>query len=224
MTLVTSTRQDGNMGLHVGDDPLHVLANRRRFLTQHALDLNNLIMADQIHGDHIEIVTSSQRGYGAMTHTNAIPACDALITTDPSLILGIVTADCVPIILWDSTRPLYAAIHAGWKGTAKTITLKTLQQCRTLGGSLATLYAMIGPSIGACCYKVGEATATACGCEGDASLDLQHLNYRQLIQEGLDPSHITIDKTCTSCHHDRYFSYRADQGQTGRMLTIITSQ
>lgn len=217
-----STRDDGNMGLHVGDDPLRVAANRQRFLAAHGFGPDDLITADQIHGDTVTIVTTANRGQGSRDHASAIPACDALITADPDLVLGIVTADCVPILLWDEHRGVIGAVHAGWKGTARHITAKTVETMnRLFGCDPGSLHARIGPAIGPCCYAVGSDTAHACGCAGAARLDLPDLNRQQLLAHGLAGDRIATLAVCTSCRNNRYFSHRADDGRTGRIMALI---
>lgn len=223
ITYAISTRHDGNMGLHVGDDPLNVIKNRQLFLEKNALTLDTLITANQVHSDTIRIVTAQECAKGARDHSTAIPSCDALITNEPHVTLGIVTADCVPVLLYDPVAGVIAAIHAGWKGTASNITQKTLQKMvDTWGCNPQNIHAFIAPAIGVCCYEVGDDTALQCGCAGASHLDLKKINYDQLLSMNVSQDNITLSPLCTSCHNDDYFSYRADQGQTGRIMAVIS--
>jgi hypothetical protein len=126
-----------------------------------------------------------------------VPGVDALITRQPNLPLVIRCADCAPVFLVDRRTPAIALIHSGKKGTRANIVGATL---RALPG--ADL-AFIGPCIGPCHYE----------------MDLWGAIEKQLT--GLEVHH---PRLCTACHLDRYYSYRAEQGQTGRMLAVLAIQ
>lgn len=146
-----SSRLNGQNALNLGfaewDARENVLENRRRFQTgMKALDLK-LIALRQIHSD---VICEVER---ALTEP-----CkgDASVTSHPGLLLGIQTADCVPILLVDPTKRAVAAIHAGWRGTLARIAQKTIGQMQMRFGSKpADLLAALGPAIGGCCYEVG---------------------------------------------------------------------
>jgi YfiH family protein len=161
--------------------------------------------------------------------------CDALITGRPGCILGILTADCVPLLLIDPKRRLAAAVHAGWRGTLLGVACRTVQRLvEELGSRPEDLLATIGPSIGPCCYSVGEEVIQALRAdwpefEGAAvrrskslcHLDLRALNRLQLLQSGLAPANLHVLGDCTACRTDLYFSHRAESGLTGRQLSLV---
>jgi YfiH family protein len=141
-----------NLGFTDWDSRENVLENRRRF--QSALDATDLtlISLKQIHSDVIHVFN---------TAPNEPCKGDASITNRPGLLLGVQTADCVPILLVDPRKRAIAAIHAGWRGTLARIAIKAIGQMQMhFGTNPADLLAAIGPSIGGCCYEVGTEVAT----------------------------------------------------------------
>lgn len=130
-----------------------VNANRKRLLAALGAEGMALVTLRQFHSDIIrevrEAPAQSLRG-------------DALVTREPGLLLGVQTADCVPILLADPRRRVVAAVHAGWRGTLKRIVTKTLGRMRMLHGTKpADVLAALGPGIGACCYEVGPEVVQA---------------------------------------------------------------
>jgi YfiH family protein len=141
-----------NLGFAEWDTRENVLENRRRFQSALAASGLELISLKQIHSDVIHLF-------------DAAPAepCrgDASVTNCPDLLLGVQTADCVPILLVDPKKRAVAAVHAGWRGTLQRIVVKAIGKMQMQFGSKpADLLAAIGPSIGGCCYEVGTEVAT----------------------------------------------------------------
>lgn len=210
------------MALHVGDDEYTVVENRKRFLDSYALNIQNLICLDQTHSSNVTVISRESAGAGAFSHDKAIKNCDAIITAEKDLILGIMTADCVPIVLFDNNKGVVAAVHAGWRGTAGGIVKKTAtMMVEDFGCAPQNINAKIFPSIDKCCYEVGDDTAAQCGCGGENRLDLQRLNFEQLTLLAIPKENIEIDKTCTACGDKNLYSYRADGGTTGRFMSFI---
>ena len=218
-----SKKHDGNMALHTGDNAETVIRNRKIFLGGFGLNLERLVCLNQTHSSNIKIITSDDIGKGAFSNDDALNDSDAAITNCVGVILCIMTADCVPILLSDEEKGVVAVIHAGWRGTAANIASKTaLIMMEDFGSHAGDIKAQILPSIGICCYEVGNETATLCGCAGQNSLDLKKLNASQLIKAGLKDAHIEISDKCTSCDNEEYFSYRAENGTVGRFMSFIT--
>ena len=160
---------------------------------------------------------------------------DAIVTNQPGVLVAVETADCVPILLLDPSRGVYAAVHAGWRGTLGGIVTKTVKVMQDRFGShLRSIRAAIGPSIGVCCYEV-NGTVLAPLKRGfsywadvvenvkgtKAHLDLRGLNRRQLEEAGISPGRIETVNLCTACHPDLFHSYRRDGARTGRMMSGI---
>ena len=108
-----------NLGTGRGDDPENVLENYRRLGSALGFDIHNVVLPRQTHSDIVLTVTEEHRGAGLFTPP--LPECDGLITNTPGLALVIFTADCTPILFWDSVTGAVGAAHAGWRGTAKAI-------------------------------------------------------------------------------------------------------
>ena len=108
-----------------------------------------------MHQGHVEVVTDAHRGRGARSDGDAIPATDALITRRPGVVLAVMTADCVPVIVFDPTLPAVGIAHAGWAGTLLHVTRRTVEKMQAeFGSDPGSLVAAVGPSIGPATYEV----------------------------------------------------------------------
>jgi YfiH family protein len=145
---------------------------------------------------------------------------DALVSD--GRLVGVRTADCVPILLADPRSRAVAAIHAGWRGTAANIVARAVQVLITsYHARPEEVLAAIGPSIGHCCYEVGPEVAEKFGPAGigRVHLDLPGENARQLRAAGVGD--VWKAGACTFCEASRYYSYRREKERTGRMLSWI---
>jgi len=219
-----------SMALHTGEDPDSVVTNRRKAASMLGDDKAwEFVLADQTHGDHIAIIDKKQ-SMGWQDRESAVAHCDALVTDQKGVMLGILTADCVPILLYDPKHKVVGAIHAGWKGSVAGITAKcvALMQ-REFNSNPSEIIAGIAPSIGGCCYEVGsEVAAYFADYEGALRpkgekymLDLPEVNRLQLIDAGVPAFQIERSGICTACHEDDFFSYRKTQGCSGRFMSMI---
>jgi len=219
---------DFSLALHTGEDPETILDNRRLLAGIFGTNAG-YVSVRQVHGDGIHIVESSEN-LGWTQEEKQIHA-DALITEIPGVVLTILTADCVPVLLFDPVRRAAGAVHAGWRGTAQSILPKTVRKmAETYGSRPENLIAAIGPAIGGCCYEVGtevaeqfESFPEALESAGNGTyrLDLKEINRRQLLAAGMRPERIEISPVCTSCENDRFFSYRKEGGCSGRFMSCI---
>src|SRR5207248_5049020 len=148
---------------------------------------------------------------------------DALLSDAPGRIVGVKTADCVPILLADERHRAVAAVHAGWRGTASGIVQKTIAAMAARWNTRpADLHAAIGPAIGACCYEVGpEVAVQFTGVAERAHIDLAEANRRELLAAGVDPTHIWTAGLCTFCHADQFHSFRRDPEAAARLISFI---
>jgi polyphenol oxidase len=219
-----------SLALHTGEDPTKIIANRKslsRLLnTDHKL---HYIVANQTHSDHIKVI-KKQESKGWESLEDAIEDCDALITDIEGVVLSILTADCVPVILYDKKKKVVAAVHAGWKGTQAEIVKKTVEKMvETFGSTPNDILAGIAPSIGSCCYEVGEDVAGHFFKTPEAftqkdekyMLDLSYLNKKQLLDAGIEKENIEMSHICTACEVERFFSYRKEKGCSGRFMSMI---
>jgi polyphenol oxidase len=146
---------------------------------------------------------------------------DALVSNQRGVIVGIRTADCVPILMVDERNRAVAAVHAGWRGTAAGIAAAAVKEMTARYGSRPEdLYASIGPAIGVCCYEVGPDVAHHFGIltAAPVKIDLAAMNERQLAETGV--GNIWQSGQCTFCESERYFSFRREKEAAGRMLSF----
>ena len=221
---------DFSLALHTGEAPKSIIDNRKHLARQIQTDKAlHFIVANQTHSDNIYCIKKEEtKGWECLS--DAVEECDALITDIPNVMLTILTADCVPILLFDRKKRVVAAIHAGWRGTVSEITRKTVEKMKSVYGSKAEdIYAGIAPSIGNCCYEVGEDVAKHFTSiphayqakEDKYMLDLPTINKEQLLACGLKEKHIEMSNICTACEVERFFSYRKEQGCSGRFMSMI---
>jgi hypothetical protein len=153
---------------------------------------------------------------------------DALISDTPGLVIGVRTADCVPVLLADVRLRTIAAIHAGWRGTAAQIVPSAIRQMGdTFGTRVEDLVAAIGPCIGPCCYEVGPEVARQFvtwipemeHAVSPVRLNLPKANAQQLRDAGV--TDIFVSGECTFCLVERYHSYRRDKEAAGRLLSFV---
>jgi YfiH family protein len=159
------------------------------------------------------------------------PLADAAVAVAPGLLLGIQTADCLPILLVDPKRSFVAAAHAGWRGTAKGVAARAVESLVARGSRPEDLVAAIGPCVGPCCYEVGDEVREALGPSGAGffrpgpngrpHLDLRAANAQKLLDAGLrrEALHHTAD--CTRCRPELYHSFRRDGRRCGRMISFV---
>ena len=216
-----------NLALHVGDDVEKVLRNRKAFAEAIGVDANRFTTCQQVHGSKVVQVTEELVGSGALDFANTIADTDALSTNLPDVSLMLFYADCVPVLLADLETGAIGLAHAGWRGTVANIGTKTLAAMgEAFGTKPENVLAAIGPSIGACCYEVDDFVRDqANGYEdffapkggGKYQLDLWGMNAKQLQEAGVSEGNITVAGVCTNDNVELFCSYRAEQGNTGRM-------
>lgn len=162
-------------------------------------------------------------------HSGCVGEGDALVTNHGGTLLGVRTADCVPILFVDRQRRVVAAVHAGWRGTAEEVAMRALERMQAeFNCNSSNIEAAIGPAIGACCYEVGTEVATRfrkffperTDLSRAAHIDLAEASRRQLVAAGVPPEHIYTGTPCTQCS-DEMHSYRRDGAKAGRMYSVI---
>ncbi|QJD80258.1 peptidoglycan editing factor PgeF [Spirosoma rhododendri] len=209
-----------NLGINTADDPANVDENRLRFFSAIGTTEFGFASAHQVHGTAVLHVTEAGRYEGY----------DALMTNVSDLLIGVTVADCVPILIYDSGQRAVAAVHAGWRGTVGRIVQETITQMQQqFGTQPADCHIYIGTCIDQHAFDIGPEVAT----QFDASLlgtnpqtgrtcaDLKRANMNLCLAMGVPASQIEVSPFSTVANNDDYFSYRAEQGQTGRMLAVI---
>lgn len=224
-----------NMGLHTGDDQERVLINRRLVAEALDLDYHDFVAAEQVHSNQVYIVKTEDIGRGAIEYQDSIPGVDALITAETRIPLISFYADCVPLLIMEPGKRIIALAHAGWKGTVLKIAWKTVEEMkRVYQVSPENLWVGIGPSISRDYYEVDDRVIdhfkesytnysdfiTAKGT-GKFLLDLQAANTYLFEKAGVPSRQIINSGFCTYRNNNYFYSYRKEQGITGRMASII---
>ncbi len=219
------------------DDAENIYENRRRFLKLFAGDWT-LTGCWQIHSADVRVVHNQQEANQKPGVLGDDQYCDALVSKTPKILLAVKTADCVPILIGDSTTGAFAAVHAGWRGTSTSIVRRAIEQLQQeYSVRAAGLRAAIGPAANVCCYEVGSEvinlfkerfpqsghllTPTR---EGHARIDLHQANRDQLIKAGVLPDRIHSAPLCTMDRNALFFSYRREKklnGRVGRLMSVI---
>jgi YfiH family protein len=157
------------------------------------------------------------------------------VTANRRIAIGVLTADCLPLVLAARDTGMFSVIHAGWQGTLLGIAVRAVQELAAAGAVPGDMMAVLGPSIGSCCYQVGDEVYGAFehkwrGRLGEAfrrtdpwHLDLQKANRLQLQDAGIRGENIAAVGLCTCCRRDLFFSHRRDGVRTGRMLAFATA-
>lgn len=221
----------GDLGFSEREEHRTVEANRRMLLEEVGLRAEQLVTAEQVHSARVRVVGASEKGRGALDRESRLPATDALVTAEEGICLMVLAADCVPVLLYEPVCRVVAAVHAGWRGTAARIVEQTVQVMqKQFGCRPEQIRAGIGPSIGPCCFEVGEEVAQVfrdlcprqpeivrpAATSGKYQVDLWETNRQELLEAGLLPAHIEVAGMCSKCHPDHFFSYRRDGEKAGR--------
>jgi len=222
-----------NFSSREGDLPGRVRENWRRLEEAAGLPARGWALLSQVHGARVERIRA---GGAACHHRRDHPEADAMVSDRRGLVLGVLTADCLPVVLAVPGSGAVALAHAGWRGTLEGVVQAAVRElCAVAGAAPRDILAVLGPAIGVCCYRVGEEVRDAFRArwgiaharsaftrEGDGQrLDLQAANLRQLRAAGVPANAVATVPLCTSCRRDLFFSYRRDGRRSGRMLNFV---
>lgn len=215
-----------NLGLHVGDDPANVVANRRRAAATVGLDLADLVFCRQSHGAAVAVVDAQDRGLGTLSDSDALDATDAMVTTEPGVGLVVMVADCVPIVMIDPQARVLACVHAGWRGTVAGVTGAAVAAMVEHGADASRLVVGIGPAVSPHRYQVGadvhDAVTASFGARASSlvppdgtgrwTFDVVAANRMALADAGVNPANIhdtgITDTTGDQRNEPEFFSDR----------------
>ncbi|HET6401092.1 MAG TPA: peptidoglycan editing factor PgeF [Candidatus Kapabacteria bacterium] len=208
-----------NLSSHVGDEQANVDENRRLFFEAIGVPAGTKqVYQNQVHSSNVHIVHGDE---------GVVKESDALITSEPNVLLGVTVADCTPILLYAPKSKLIAAVHAGWRGTEQMIALAAVRKMIELGAEPSGIFAFIGASASGEKYEVGLEVATLFEekhlvelAGGKYLLDVKAANLDQLLFAGIPREHIEVSPLCTILD-ERLHSYRRDGKRSGRMLAVI---
>ena len=213
------------------DSSENIFENRRRFLNAFDKDFQ-LSTAWQVHGGDVKIVRNQT------DVKNSEEKYDALVSDLENVLVGVKTADCVPVLIGDKKTKAFAAVHAGWRGTVESIAVKAVEKMKKeFGTNPNDLIAAIGPAATCKNYEIGQDVIDAFNekfpqseklfrrtRDGHALVDLYEANIDQLLSIGVAAENISISPLCTMERTDLFFSYRVEKrlyGKTGRLLSVI---
>jgi len=212
-----SDKTDGSLSfLWPGEN---VAENRYQFFKNLGVDVDQLMLMEQIHGANVAQVDKKE--------SDRVDGVDALITSEKNIILGVETADCVPVFAYNTFTNTVGVAHAGWRGIEAGIIESFVNK---FSDKSENLFISIGPHIQSCCFEVkSDVQAKFAKYPQAIRLDFGkfYVSLSQIIQEklialGVREENIQISEEC-SCCSDKYFSYRRDKMQNpGAMLGIIT--
>ena len=223
-----------SMALHTTKDEEAIILNRKALMKELNFELENCVFANQTHSSNIYKVQKQDIGAGAFHASSAIKNCDALYTREKNILLGVFSADCVPILLYDKEQQMIAAIHAGWIGTTSRIVSKMIDTfLYEEDSNPSELYAYIGPAIEFLNYEVGDDVVDAIETlpldskrfiipkdNGKFLVDLKGINYQLLLDAKIPDTHIFMHHGDTYEDEENYFSYRKRK-EDGRNMTFI---
>ena len=184
---------------------------------------DNIYLPVQKHTDKVHVLDSGMEPVVA----------DAVLTDRKGVLIGVLAADCVPLLIFDRIRHVAGAVHAGWRGTSKQILRNTIEMMKQrFSSSTGDILIAIGPSIKRCCYEVdGDVKGTVEDATGKGDyyverdgkyyLDLSSANMMQAISAGVSETNIWRSGECTCCNPERFYSYRHEKGKTGRQGGFI---
>jgi YfiH family protein len=199
------------------------------------VSLENLLLIRQVHDAEVVFAPAGR------IRPWSVPQSDVIASDDPASAIGVRVADCVPILLADARGRAVAAVHAGWRGVARRAPAAGVAALGEYSGvKPERLIAAIGPSIGRCCYEVGEETRAGFealahrtddldrwfspGPAGKWYLDLWRATRDQLAAAGVPPSRIHVAGLCTKTHSDTFHTFRVDRERAGRMVAVIRAR
>lgn len=220
-----------NLGENTSDAPMHVAQNLKLFsdFVRSATGARHIVLPTQDHGNNCVVIDAEYLSQPPNKQKDIISHCDALITAVPSVFIGIRTADCVPLCLYNCATKTIAVVHAGWRGIANGIIEKTLKVLNT-SKYANSIYAAIGPCIEGDVYEVGADVVaqieplfpneSVCEIKEDCYyLDLKKAVNLQLKGCGISSEHVESSPYCTYKHNTQFYSYRKEKGNTGRFLS-----
>ncbi len=221
-TITASPYSGINICHYTGDNPVHVADSCNRFSSATGVSLDRIIVPRQTHSSNCAVIDHIP------VNASDIDGVDALATTLTGVIIGVSTADCVPVILADADNRVIAAAHAGWRGALAGVTDNAVDTMCRLGADINKIKAAMGPCICANCFEVGQEVADAFPDHVIVHsflkpyIDLPlYIKYR-LESVGIAPCHISLPPACTRCYPDRYFSARTLGINSGRIFTFIS--
>lgn len=223
-----------NLGFNRKDARENVEENYRRIAEALSIQCENMVLSRQVHDNKVREVSVADKGKGIYKE-NDLEGYDGLMTNIPGIALVTFYADCVPVFFLDPVKRAIAVSHSGWRGTVKEIAVETLERMKNrYGCHPEDMEIAIGPSIGSCCFEVGEEVVQAFMqtlpwseryCR-KAGVDKWHIHLQGIIRQsllnaGAREERINVSEICTKCNNEIFYSHRGDHGKTGSLAAIM---
>lgn len=197
--------------------------NLDAFLKEFNIDPETLVLMKQVHGNTVRTLEDRK---------SILDETDGIVSKKKNMFLGVVTADCVPLILFDKEHGVVGVVHVGYKGALLGVVENVVKKMEESGAYPSHIEVIIGPAIGVCCYNIEKDRATDFkNMFGESVIEErnkeQFLNLSKvvkniLIEKGIKAENIFDSNICTSCHNDEYFSYRGEgKDNFGTFLSVI---
>lgn len=230
----TGNYESFNLGLYSGDNIESVDKNRKKLCSSFNIQPSNLFLPYQTHSDKICVLDKTFLSKTTEQQAEFLNGIDALITNQKNICIGVTTADCVPVLLYDPQLQLLAAIHSGWRGTVSKIVSKTIKlMINKYSSNPSNILVGIAPSISQKHFEVGEEVVSKFKeadfnlesiCYVNTATNKPHINLQKAIKqlcitEGIMDENIEISKMCTYANSDLFFSARRQTIHSGRMVT-----
>lgn len=224
-----------NINPYCGDDEDCVKANREALAMKLNLQPEKIVLAHQVHGVESRTISHEFFNLSEDSQQRVLEGADILVTNERNVCIGVSTADCIPVLLYDPVCGATAAIHAGWRGAlAKVVGKGIYDLVIRYGSQPKDMKAIIGPGISKDSFEVGDEvyqmfaeadlgfdTSLICERRDKWHIDLPECCRQQLVTNGVKPENIHVDGTCTYQNSDKYFSARKLGQDSGRIYTGI---
>lgn len=222
-----------NINPYCGDAPAAVAENRRILAAALHIKPNEIFLPHQVHGVTCRVIDADFLRLGKVQQTTQLEGVDAVMTAERGVCIGVSTADCIPVLLYDKVNNAAAAVHAGWRGTVQRIVEKVFHHMEcAFGTRSADVIAVIGPGISLKNFEIGDEVYEAFKAQdfnmrliarryAKWHIDLPLCNRLQLECVGVPQQAIQMTGICTYDHVDDYFSARRLGTASGRIFTGI---
>lgn len=221
-----------NITHYCGDAPEHVARCRAELCAELGIDGAHLVLPRQTHTDNVFVLDRKYFETFPEMRWRLLEDQDAVVTREPGVCIGVSTADCVPVLMYDAEAHVIAAVHAGWRGMVKRIPVRALEVMETLGADARRVRVAVGPSIAQKSFEVGEEVVDAFldagfhPCilsrqEPKPHIDLWQACAMQLEEAGVPLRNIQFAGIDTYERHDEFFSARRLGIQSGRIFSGI---
>ena len=224
---VVAAFSDRTFDMRYAEDLAAEKSDRRLFCERLGLPAENLVCLEQIHSAHVVCVSLKMKGKGAVRKRDAVPRTDGAVTREKRLPVGVLTADCAPVFLFDSKTGTAGIAHIGWRGLQAGMAASMMSAFyREFLSCPEDLHLALGPAIRQCCYQVGGEVSSlfrgfSAHRNGKIYLDLAAAILAAFRDGGVPGNQMEDMALCTSCNPGFFYSYRRDGKDTGRMLSVI---